>query len=76
MQEDRLLGGRIVRTCDRELDHLSVVLAVKALERVGDHATNIARYVIYAVSGRDVRHVKTAALRDELARVLPGLTGS
>ncbi len=53
-----------------------LVLAVKALERVGDHATNIARYVIYAVSGRDVRHVDSDALRDELARAVPGLTGS
>jgi phosphate transport system protein len=43
-----------------------LVLVVKALERVGDHAKNIARYVIFAVIGRDVRHVSAQVLRDEL----------
>ncbi len=43
-----------------------LVLVVKALERVGDHAKNIARYVIFAVLGQDVRHVSAKVLRDEL----------
>ena len=43
-----------------------LVLVVKALERVGDHATNIARYVIFAVLGKDVRHISGRALREEL----------
>jgi phosphate transport system protein len=43
-----------------------LVVVIKALERIGDHAKNIARYVIFIVKGKDVRHVKTVALEKEL----------
>lgn len=35
---------------------LSLLLVSRNLERVGDHATNIAEEVIYLVEGRDIRH--------------------
>jgi phosphate transport system protein len=47
------------RTISPALDTLWVA---KAIERIGDHAKNIAEYVIYVVEGRDIRHMKPAGL--------------
>ena len=42
------------RTISASLDLLFVA---KAIERVGDHAKNIAEFIIYIVKGADVRHI-------------------
>jgi phosphate transport system protein len=36
---------------------LEVVFIAKALERIGDHAKNIAKHVVYLTRGEDVRHL-------------------
>ena len=41
------------RTITACLDFLFVA---KSLERIGDHAVNVSEHVVYAVTGRDVRH--------------------
>lgn len=49
------------RTISAGLDFLFIA---KAIERIGDHAKNIAEFVIYVVRGTDVRH----ASREDLER--------
>lgn len=40
------------------------VLTLKSIERVGDHAKNIAKHYVFYTQGRNVRHVKTKHLRE------------
>ena len=35
---------------------INVIWVAKAIERIGDHAKNIAEFIIYIVKGADVRH--------------------
>ena len=51
------------RTISRGID---VVFAAKALERVGDHAKNIAEHTIFLVNGRDVRHIGVSEVLKEV----------
>ena len=45
---------------------LNVMWVLRALERVGDHATNIAEHVIYLVKGTDIRHLSVTNVEETL----------
>jgi len=42
---------------------LSLILISRNIERIGDHATNIAEEAIYIVQGRDIRHTEPSTDR-------------
>jgi phosphate transport system protein len=44
---------------------LDMLFIAKAVERIGDHAKNIAEFVIYIVKGTDVRHLPHDQLSQE-----------
>jgi phosphate transport system protein len=50
------------RTISVALDFLFIA---KAVERIGDHAKNIAEFIIYIVKGTDVRHVSREDMERE-----------
>ena len=45
---------------------LDLLFLAKAIERIGDHAKNIAEFIIYVVKGEDIRH----SPREKLESVL------
>jgi phosphate transport system protein len=51
------------RTISSSLDLLFIA---KAIERIGDHAKNIAEFIIYIVKGDDVRHTSIEQIESSL----------
>jgi len=50
------LIGRMTDDPSTVSDALALVFVVQSIERVGDHAKNVAEYVVHVVSGVDPRH--------------------
>jgi len=46
---------------------LEIVFIAKSIERIGDHAKNVAENVVQAVRGKDVRHATAEQIRAEVA---------
>ncbi|MBL8406024.1 MAG: phosphate signaling complex protein PhoU [Dechloromonas sp.] len=40
---------------------IEIISIARAIERIGDHAKNVAEQVVFVVEGRDIRHVKGQA---------------
>ena len=46
---------------------LEVLFIAKAVERIGDHAKNIAENVVYMAQGKDVRHISVEDMQMQIA---------
>ncbi|WP_109484190.1 phosphate signaling complex protein PhoU [Paraburkholderia sp. C35] len=47
---------------------LDYLFMAKAIERIGDHAVNVAEFVIYIVNGSDIRHLPRERLKEKVLR--------
>ena len=56
------LSALIMQKPEHTAQALNTLIIARNLERVGDHATNIAEDVIFWISGADVRHNSSATL--------------
>lgn len=55
------LVERMARNPDQLRGYLNLIFVGRCLERVGDHATNIAEDAVYAANAEDIRHQSLAS---------------
>ena len=53
---NRQLTEQMMRDRDQLRGYLNLIIISRCLERVGDHATNIAEDAVYAAAAEDIRH--------------------
>ncbi len=56
MQINRELFSFMVEKPTTMTQAFGLIMVAKALERIGDHATNIAERAVYYIEGQDIRH--------------------
>ena len=57
----RQLVERMAQDPDQLRGYLNMIFIGRCLERVGDHATNIAEDAVYAAAAEDIRHPSLTA---------------
>ena len=57
----RKLINRMAEDSGQLRGYLNLIFIARALERVGDHATNMAEEAVYAAAAEDIRHQNLAA---------------
>jgi phosphate transport system protein len=62
-----LMGKRLIERMAQDPEqlrgYLNLIFVSRCLERVGDHATNIAEDAVYAAAAEDIRHQSAATTR-------------
>jgi phosphate transport system protein len=62
---NRVVSRKLIQRMSQERDqlrgYLNLMFVARALERVGDHATNIAEDAVYAAAAEDIRHPSLTA---------------
>lgn len=62
----RLLVTKMMENPREIKNALRVTWCARALERIGDHTTNLCEYIVYLVEGKDVRHATVEQLKAKI----------
>lgn len=57
-QEHKNLVLQMIESPSLIESHTQIMMINKSIERIGDHAKNLAEHIVYLVNGKNVRHVE------------------